>query len=71
MDNNIKDLKLEELFERLNNIIGELEKPDISLESSFELYQEGIRLVKACNDSIDKVEKQLIILNDNGENNEL
>lgn len=71
MDNNIKDVKLEELFERLNNIIGELEKPDISLESSFELYQEGIRLVKACNDSIDKVEKQLIILNDNGENNEL
>jgi len=71
MDNNIKDLKLEELFERLNNIIGELEKPDISLESSFELYQEGIRLVKACNDSIDKVEKQLIILNENGENNEL
>jgi|GEM_PF-4964951 len=46
MDNNIKDLKLEELFERLNNIIGELEKPDISLESSFELYQEGIRLVR-------------------------
>lgn len=71
MDNNIKDLKLEELFERLNNIIGELEKPDISLESSFELYQEGIRLVKACNDSIDKLEKQLIILNENGENNEL
>ena len=71
MDNNIKDLKLEELFERLNNIIEELEKPDISLESSFELYQEGIRLVKACNDSIDKVEKQLIILNENGDNNEL
>jgi len=71
MDNNIKDVKLEDLFERLNNIIEELEKPDISLESSFELYQEGIRLVKACNDSIDKVEKQLIILNENGDNNEL
>jgi len=73
MDNEVKDkeVKLEDLFGRLNKIIEELEKPDISLESSFELYQEGIRLVKACNDSIDKVEKQLIILNDNGESNEL
>jgi len=64
------DMKLEDLFERLNQIIGELEKPDISLEASFELYQEGVKLIKACNDSIDKVEKQLIILNENGENNE-
>lgn len=63
-------MKLEELFDRLNQIIGELEKPDISLESSFELYQEGVKLIKACNDSIDKVEKQLIILNENGESNE-
>lgn len=64
------NMKLEELFERLNQIVGELEKPDISLESSFELYQEGVKLIKACNDSIDKVEKQLIILNENGESNE-
>lgn len=65
------DVKLEQLFDRLNVIIEELEKPDISLESSFELYQEGIKLVKACNDSIDKVEKQLIILNEDGENDEV
>lgn len=63
-------MKLEESFDKLNKIIEELEKPDISLESSFELYQEGIKLLKACNDSIDKVEKQLIILNENGESNE-
>jgi len=65
------DVKLEALFDRLNKIIEELEKPDISLEASFELYQEGVKLVKACNDSIDKVEKQLIILNENGDSNEL
>lgn len=65
------DVKLEQLFDRINVIIEELEKPDISLESSFELYQEGIKLVKACNDSIDKVEKQLIILNEDGENDEV
>lgn len=66
-----KDFKLEEAFEKLDTIIEELEKPDISLENSFALYQEGMKLLKACNDSIDKVEKELIILSENGETDEL
>jgi exodeoxyribonuclease VII small subunit len=65
-----KETKLEEAFEKLNQIIEALEKPDISLEDSFTLYQEGMKLLKACNDSIDKVEKELIILSENGETNE-
>ncbi len=66
-----KEFKLEESFEKLNEIIGLLEKPDITLENSFALYQEGMKLLKACNDSIDQVEKELIILSGNGEANEL
>ncbi|MGB4661688.1 MAG: exodeoxyribonuclease VII small subunit [Mobilitalea sp.] len=62
---------LEESFEELNHIMEELEKSDVSLENSFTLYQEGMKLLKSCNDSIDKVEKELIILNENGEANEL
>ena len=66
-----KDLKLEDAFEKLNTIIEELEKPDISLENSFSMYQEGMKLLKSCNSSIDKVEKELIILSEGGEANEL
>lgn len=66
-----KKFNLEETFDKLNNIIGDLEKSDISLEASFTLYQEGMQLLKACNDSIDKVEKELIILSENGEADEL
>ncbi|HPU62979.1 MAG TPA: exodeoxyribonuclease VII small subunit [Mobilitalea sp.] len=66
-----KDFRLEEAFEKLDKIIEELEKPDISLENSFALYQEGMKLLKACNDSIDKVEKELIILSESGESDEL
>ncbi len=66
-----KELKLEESFDKLNHILEELEKPDIALEDSFTLYQEGMKLLKSCNDSIDKVEKELIILSENGEANEL
>ncbi len=64
-------MKLEESFDKLSKIMEELEKPEISLEDSFTLYQEGMKLLKACNDSIDKVEKDLIILSENGEANEL
>ncbi len=67
----VKTFKLEESFDKLDEIIESLEKPDISLENSFTLYQEGMKLLKACNDSIDKVEKELMILGENGESNEL
>lgn len=66
-----KGMKLEESFKELGLIVEKLEKPEVSLEDSFSLYQEGMRLLKACNESIDKVEKELIILSENGESNEL
>ena len=66
-----KKIKLEEAFDQLNHIVEALEKPDVSLEDSFTLYQEGMKLLKTCNESIDKVEKELSILSENGETNEL
>ncbi len=43
------------------------QQEDISLEESFKLYKEGMKLVKSCNDRIDKVEKEVLKLNENGE----
>lgn len=62
-----KTKKLEKSLEELNEILTNLEKEEISLEDSFALYQEGMKLLKQCNDSIDKVEKQLMILEEEGE----
>lgn len=61
-----KEKTLESSFEELNSIISNLEKDDISLEDSFTLYHKGMQLLKYCNDSIDKVEKELMILEENG-----
>lgn len=66
-----KGKTLEGAFEELNDIIDQLEQEEISLDASFKLYSEGMKLLKYCNDSIDKVEKKIIILNENGEENEL
>ena len=42
-----KEMKLEESFEKLNLILEELEKPEVTLEDSFALYQEGMKLLKS------------------------
>ncbi len=66
-----EDKNLETSFQELNEIISKLEQEDIKLEDSFLLYQEGMKLLKYCNDSIDKVEKKLIILGEKNEPDEL
>lgn len=62
-----KEIKLEESFEKLDEMLQELESPDISLEDSFQVYQEGMKLLKQCNEIIDKVEKNVLKLNESGE----
>ncbi|WMJ87653.1 exodeoxyribonuclease VII small subunit [Anaerocolumna sp. MB42-C2] len=66
-----EEKSLEASFHEINDIISKLEQEDITLEDSFSLYQEGIKLLKYCNDSIDKVEKKLIVLGEKSETDEL
>lgn len=61
-----KDLTLNEAFAKLEEITKRLESADISLEESFAVYQEGMQLLKYCNESIDKVEKKVLMLNGEG-----
>ena len=61
-----KKVSLEESFEQLEDIIGQLQKGDMTLEDSFKKYKEGMKLIKNCSNSIDRVEKKLIVL-ENGE----
>ena len=58
---------LEQSFERLEEIISQMEKSDTTLDASSKMYQEGMKLVESCNNQLDKVEKQIIVLNDDGE----
>ena len=49
---------LEKLFARLEEVTADMEKSDITLEESFALYNEGMQLLKQCNETIDAVEKK-------------
>ena len=57
-----KDRSIEQIFEELDQVMEKLEASDTSLEESFAGYEAGMKLVKACGEKIDKVEKKMIIL---------
>lgn len=61
---------IEQTFAELDEIMEKLESSDTSLEESFACYETGMKLVKACGEKIDKVEKQIIILQEGGESDE-
>lgn len=65
-----KKITLEESFDQLDEIIQELQTGELSLEQSFKKYEEGMKLVKNCNDAIDKVEKKLIVIDNEEEGND-
>lgn len=58
---------LEENFKMLEETIAHLESEDISLEDAFAAYSQGMELLKACNEQIDRVEKKVLTLSENGE----
>ena len=61
-----KEETLEELFDKLDSVVKVLENRDTTLEDSFLAYEKGIRYLKACNDKIDRVEKQMLVINESG-----
>lgn len=52
----------EESIKELEKIVEKLEKGDVGLSESLELFEKGIKLSKACNDMLDKAEKKVSVL---------
>ncbi len=61
---------LEENFARIEAILSDLERSDISIEDAFNKYSEGVELLRKCDESIDKVEKKVLKLMDDGKTEE-
>ncbi len=65
MENNTNsDVTIEEGFKELNDIIIKMDKANISLEESFELYDKGLKLVKKCNEKIEQIEQKIQTVNE-------
>ena len=55
----MEELKIEEAFSKLEALLAKMESPEITLEESFACYEEGMKLVKHCNDRIRDVEQKV------------
>ena len=47
---------------RLEEITAKLEKENVSLEEALKLYEEGVRLVRICNEKLEDAERRIRIL---------
>lgn len=57
-----QDIKIEDVFRKLDEMISRMEDKDTGLEESFELYKEGVLLLKNCTDRIEKMDQELTAL---------
>ena len=65
-----KKMTIEESFAKLDERVRALESDEISLEDSFTLYEEGMKLLRDVNGRIDEVEKKVMEISASGEINE-
>jgi len=54
--------KFEQALEELEKVVERLESGDLSLEDSLASFEEGVRLVKYCNQKLNEVERKIELL---------
>ncbi len=66
-----KAASIEDSFASLEKLISDMENGGLSLDETFKKYNDGLKLIKQCNTQLDKVEKQIIVLNENGDKDDI
>lgn len=61
-----KQPSLEESMKALEEVIACMEEEELPLEQSFSMYKKGMDLLMQCNKAVDKVEKELKIIEEGG-----
>lgn len=57
-----KNIKFEEAIEKLDSIVSKLEAGSVALDESLTLFEEGVALIKLCNEKLDSAEQKVRIL---------
>jgi len=56
------EIKFEEALKKLEKIVEDLEKGDMSLDEALKKYQEGIELSRICSQRLDNAKKKIDVL---------
>ncbi len=62
-----KKLSFEERVQRLQDIVGNMERGDIPLNESVALYKEGMQLSKDCRAELEQARHDIRLLTEEGE----
>lgn len=62
MANKIEDMTFEAALARLESIVRMLEGGNAALDESLSVFEEGIALVKMCNEKLEAAEQKIKIL---------
>ena len=58
---------IEKNFKELDEILEKMQDEEVSLDESFEMYKKGKEIVKDSNEQIEKIEKQIEVLEEDTE----
>jgi exodeoxyribonuclease VII small subunit len=53
------EMRFEEAFKKLEEIVRELEKSDIALDDALKMYEEGKRHAEVCRRKLEKAEEKI------------
>ena len=56
------EIKIEEAMSRLDEVVRALDSDRLELEESLRLYEEGIKLVRICNEKLSEAERRITAL---------
>jgi exodeoxyribonuclease VII small subunit len=64
-----KPMELESVMRRLNEVVAKLSGDGVELEEALALYEEGVSLVRMCNEQLESARRKInrIRLNSDGE----
>ncbi len=54
-----EDVDFEGALSRLEELVGELERGELSLENSLRTFEEGVRLVRRCSEQLKSAELRI------------
>ncbi|HXR98698.1 MAG TPA: exodeoxyribonuclease VII small subunit [Terriglobales bacterium] len=62
MEKPVKKPAFEQCLQRLEAVVKELEKPELALEASVKLFEEGMALVNDCRQQLEAAEAKVEVL---------
>lgn len=58
--------QIEDAYKELDALIAHLDAEDTSLSEAFQDYKKGMKLLEKCQSTLDTIEKEVILLKEEG-----